>query len=90
MRPFPWNLTASGLLLTCLGWSGLWGEALLQSYPLPLALLAALFFLGLALGAYDQRRRSRRRQFSLQRNKCGLANLRAYREEKFLPPRFTG
>jgi len=49
-------MTTAGWLRAVLGWAGFWAEAVTNFAPLPPSLLAALFFLGLALGAYDQRR----------------------------------
>ena len=54
-----WTLTRAGLILTVAAWSLLWGQALYGRAYLPQPLVAFFFFVGLALGAFDQRRRAR-------------------------------
>ena len=89
MLRLSWNLTAAELVLSCTGWGGLWGEALFGLHLVPLYWLAAQFFIGLGLGAYGQRCKSRRRATPLARTAVVAAKVRAYREENFAPPHLT-
>jgi hypothetical protein len=55
-----WNATAVGFVLAVGGWSAIWGQALSQIHVLPPGGDALLFFAGLGLAAFDQRRKARR------------------------------
>jgi hypothetical protein len=88
MLPLSWTMTATGLVLSGSGWAGLWAEALVGFHLIPLPLLGAQFFIGLGLGAYDQRCRARR--LAAPEGKAGgPAEHRAYREENLLPAHLT-
>src|SRR5579885_2673241 len=52
-----WTLTTGGLVLATSSWAAFWAQAVTGIVVLPPEIPAALFFLGVALGARDQRRR---------------------------------